>query len=202
MSDPSVRWDRGSLPEGLGKGGVVDILSDVNSEWLRALTWLSAIAAGLLLCFWRPRRPDLGALGAVLVLAVANIGAGIYVLSHLGDSRWGGGAEDRLGAPPKMADTPVVGQFLGDLDAALGGVVDGVNEFIDFRASLPVAVEFLAAAGWALLVAVPLGILALIVSFRDAQRRKKEFARYSSRVEELSAELDEIKRHLGYPTAG
>jgi hypothetical protein len=130
---------------------------------------------------------------------MANIGAGVYVLSHLGDSRWGGGAEDRLGPPPKLADTPVVGRFLGDLDAAMSGVVDGVNEFIDFRASLPVAVEFLAAAGWALLVAVPLGILALIVSYRDGQRGKKEFARYSSRVEELSAELEEIKRHLGYP---
>jgi hypothetical protein len=84
----------------------------------------------------------------------------------------------------------------------MSGVVDGVNEFIDFRASLPVAVEFLAAAGWALLVAVPLGILALMMSYREAQRRKAAFARYSRRVEELSAELDDIKRHLGYPTSG
>ena len=193
---------RGNLPRDLRRGGVVDILSGVSVEWLRALTWLSAIAGGLLLCFWRPRRLVVAALGPVLVFAVANIGAGIYVLSHLGDSRWGGGAEDRLGVPPKLADTPVVGQFLGSLDAAMSGVVDGVNEFIDFRESLPVAVEFLAAAGWALLVAVPLGILALIVSYRDAQRRKKEFASYSRRVEELSAELDDIKRHLGYPNLG
>lgn len=194
--------ERGNLPRDIRRGGVVDILSGVSVEWLRALTWLSAIAGGLLLGFWRPRRLDAAALGSVLVFAVANIGAGIYVLSHLGDSRWGGGAEDRLGAAPKLADTPVVGQFLGSLDAAMSGVVDGVNEFIDFRASLPVAVEFLAAAGWALLVAVPLGILALMMSYREAQRRKAAFARYSRRVEELSAELDDIKRHLGYPTSG
>lgn len=180
----------------------MDILSGVDSEWLRALTWISAIASGLLLCFWRPRRLHVAALGSVLVFAVANMGAGIYVLSHLGDSRWGGGAEDRLGAAPALADTPVVGRFLGDLDAALTGVVDGVNEFIDFRASLPVAVEFLAAAGWALLVAVPLGLVALMVSYRDAQRRKAAFARYSRQVDELSAELDDIRRHLGYPTRG
>jgi hypothetical protein len=179
----------------------VDILSDVSSEWLRALTWLLAVAAGLLLCFWRPRRLSWAALGSVFVFAVANIGVGIYVLSHLGDSRWGGGAEDRLGAAPKLADTPVVGRFLGDLDAVLNGVVDGVNQFIDFRAALPVALEYLAAAGWALVAALPLGLLALIASYREAQRRKADFARYSLRVEELSAELQEIKRHLGYPSA-
>ena len=179
----------------------MDILSGVNSDWLKALTWLSAIATGLLLCFWRPRRVHWAALGSVLVFAVANIAAGIYVLSHLGDSRWGGGAEERLDAP-SLANTPVVGQFLGPLDSLLNGVVEGVNEFTDFRASLPVAVEFLAAAGWALAVAVPLGLVALMVSYRDAQRRKAEFARVSLQVEELSAELEEIKRHLGYPERG
>ena len=111
------------------------------------------------------------------------------------------GAEERLDAP-SLADTPVVGQFLGSLDALLVGVVDGVNEFTDFRASLPVAVDFLAAAGWALAVAVPLGLVALVVSYRDAQRRKAEFARFSLQVEELSTELDEIKRHVGYPNRG
>ena len=179
----------------------MDILSGVSAEWLKALTWLSAVAAGLLLCFWRPRRLHWAALGSVLVFAVANIAAGLYVLSHLLDSRWGGGAEERLAAP-SLADTPVVGQFLGSLDTVLEGVVDGVNDFTDFRASLPVAMEYLAAAGWGLAVAVPLGLLALVVSYRDATRRKAAFARYSLQVDELSAELDEIKRHLGYPNRG
>ncbi|AOT04352.1 hypothetical protein [Arthrobacter sp. U41] len=179
----------------------MDILSGVSGEWLKSLTWLLAIASGLLLCFWRPRRVHAAALGSVLVFAVANIAAGVYVLSHLGDSRWGGGVEERLEAP-SLADTPVVGQFLGSLEALLNGVVDGMNEFTDIRASLPVAVEFLAAAGWALVVAVPLGLVTLVVSYRDAQRRKADFARFSLQVEELSAELDDIKRHLGYPHRG
>ncbi|MDP9983826.1 hypothetical protein J2W14_003249 [Pseudarthrobacter oxydans] len=179
----------------------MDILSGVSGDSLKVLVWLSAIATGLLLCFWRPSRVDLAALGSVLVFTVVNIAAGVYVLSHLGDSRWGGGAEERLDAP-SLADTPVVGQFLGPLDVLLDGVVEGVNEFTDFRASLPVAVEFLAAAGWALAVAVPLGLLALVVSYRDAQRRKAESARFNLQVEQLSTELDEIKRHLGYPNRG
>ena len=179
----------------------MDILSDVSSEWLRALTWLSAIAAGLLLCFWRPRRLSWAALGSVLVFAVVNIGAGVYVLSHLGDSRWGGRAEDRLGVP-SLGDTPVIGRFMGSLDPLLHGVVDNVNDFIDFRTALPVALEYLTAAGWALVAAAPLGILVLIASYREAQRRKADLARYSLRVEELSAELQELKRHLGYPSPG
>lgn len=175
----------------------MDVLSGVSVDWLRALTWLSAIASGILLCFWWPRRAHLAALGSVVVLAVANLGAGIYVLSHLGDPRWSGGAEERLG-DPSLSDTPVVGRFLESLDTLMSGVVDGVNEFIDFRAALPVALEFFAAAGLALFVSLPLAVLALIVSYREAQRRKAEFVRYKLQVEELRGELDEIKRHLGY----
>jgi hypothetical protein len=43
-----------------------------------------------------------------------------------------------------------------------------------------------------------LAVLALIVSYREAKRRKAEFVRYKLQVEELRGELDEIKRHLGY----
>ena len=199
-----MRFDgtgRGTLPKGLGKVGCVDILSGVGNDWLKALTWLSAIAAGLLLSFWRPRRLHWAALGSVLVFAAANVGVGIYVLSHVGDSRWGGSPGDRL-SPPSFGNTPVIGRFLGSLDSLMGGVVDSVNEFIDFRAALPVALDYLTAAGWALLAAVPVGLFALIASFRESQRRKAEFARSSARVDELSAELEAIKRHIGYSDQG
>jgi hypothetical protein len=93
-----------------GRAVAVDILSGVSGDWLRSLTWISALVSGVLLWLWRPRRPHLAALGSANVFGVANIGAGIYVLSHLGDDRWGGGAEDRPGAP-SLSDTPVVGQF-------------------------------------------------------------------------------------------
>lgn len=92
--------------------------------------------------------------------------------------------------------------FLGPLDVLLNGVLEGVNEFTGFRDSLPVAVEFLAAAGCALAVAVPLGLVAPVVSHRDAQRREAEFAGFSFQVEALSTELGEITRHVGYRTGG
>jgi hypothetical protein len=179
----------------------VDILSGVSVDWFRALAWISAIISGLLLYFWRPRRPHLAVLGSVIVYMVANIGAGIYVLYHLGDARWNGGAGNRLSAP-SLSDAPVVGEFMRPLDEFMNGVVDGVNDFIDFREALPVALEFFAAAGWALFVSLPLALLALIISYAEARRRKAEFTRYKLEVDELRGELDDIKRQLGHPKQG
>lgn len=175
----------------------MDILSGVSVDWLRNLTWISAVASGILLCFWGLRRAPMAVLGSVVVFGVANIGAGIYVLSHLGDARWGGGAEERL-TGPSLVEIPVVGGFLEPLEAFLGGAAEGVNGFIDLSAALPVALEFFTAAGWALFASLPLAVLVLIASYWEARRRKAEFARYKVQVEELRGELDEIKHHLGY----
>lgn len=176
----------------------MDVISGVSLDWFRALTWLAAIATGLLLGFWRPRRLHVAMLGSVVVLMVTNLGAGIYVLNHVGDPRWNSKAEERLSATP-LTDTPVVGRFLESLDALMRGVVDNVNHFVDFRAALPVAMEFFAAAGWALVMSLPLALAALIVGYTDAKRRKAEFLTYKHQVEELQRDLEDIRRHLGYP---
>ncbi|GAB3273775.1 hypothetical protein GCM10027449_11500 [Sinomonas notoginsengisoli] len=177
----------------------MDILSGVNAEWLKNLTWIVAVAAGLLLGLWRLRRPDLAVLGAVLVFAVANTGAGIYVLLHLSDPRWGGDAHGRLTAPT-LGGTPVVGQYLRPLDGLLSGLANGVNQFNDAQAALPAATGFFASAGWAFALAVPLCILSLVVGFFVARRREAEFARVRQQVGELSAEVAELKKSLGTQT--
>ena len=176
----------------------MDILSGVSADWIKALTWVSAILAGLLLGFWRPRRLHLAALGSVIVFMVASTGAGIYVLNHVGDSRWDSKAEDRLSAP-SLADAPVVGPYLGPLDDLMRGMADSVNEFVDFRAALPVALEFFVAAGWALVISLPLALVSLIVGYAEAKRRQAEFVRYKLQLEEVARELEDIKGRLGYP---
>jgi hypothetical protein len=74
----------------------------------------------------------------------------------------------------------------------------GVNDFIDFRAALPVALDFFAAAGWALAVSVPLGLAAAAVQAGRARRREAEHADWRNEVENLRMELDAVKRHVGY----
>lgn len=173
-------------------------MSGVTLDWLKALTWLCAIGIGLLVAFLGRRRFDLAALASVAVLMVTNAGAGIYVLNHVGDHRWASRAEDRLSAPP-LRETPVIGDFLEPLDSLMGGVVDSVNKVVDFQAALPVAMEFFVAAGWAFIVSLPLSLVALVVGYAVARRRRAEFRSYKLRVDDLTEELADIRRHLGYP---
>lgn len=176
----------------------MDVLTGVSLDWIKALTWLCAIATGLLLAFWRRRRLDLAALGSVIVYAITSAGAGIYVLNHVGDPRWSSKTEDRLGAPP-LTETPVVGRYLGSLEDLIRGVADSVNQLMDFQAALPVALEFFASTGWAFAVSLPLALAALVVGHVESKRRKAEFVQYKIEVDDLKLELEEIRRHLGYP---
>ena len=180
--------------------GEVDILGGVNREWLAALTWIAAAAAGAGVLVLRRRRVDLAALAAVVVFMAVNIGAGIYVLNHLADDRWGGDGQAKL-APPSLSGTPVVGQFLAPLEGAMAGMAGSVNDFIDFQAALPVALGFFAAAGWALAVSVPLALAAAAVQARRLRRRKAEAVAWQDEVEKLRRELDAVKRHVGITTS-
>lgn len=89
-----------------------------------------------------------------------------------------------------------MGQFLEPLDSARNGVVGGVNEFLAFKQALPVAMDFLAASGWALLVTFPLAILAAGISFAAARRRTADFKKYRATVDLLQDELEQVKRQI------
>ncbi len=177
---------------------MVDFLSGFNGEALTNLAWGAAIVAAVLLALWRYWRVDLAALGAVLVFGFANAVAAVYVLFHLGEGRWGGDTRERLVAP-SLAGIPMVGQFLEPIDGLLSGLADGVNEFNNVQAALPVAGGFLASAGWAFALAIPLSIVAMVVSFVEERRRRRAFRRVTQQVHELTAEVAELKRLVGDP---
>lgn len=177
----------------------MDLLAGLGRDELRTFTWVAAAAFALVAGAWRPRSLHWTALGSVLLFAALNAAAGIYVLNHFTDSRWSTGAEPPLSAP-SFSGTPVVGQFLGPLDSALNGVVGGVNDFLAFKHALPVALDFLGAAGWALLLSFPLAIVAAVVSFIAARRRAAAFDKYRATVDELKDELEQVKRQLASGT--
>ncbi|KRE79318.1 hypothetical protein [Arthrobacter sp. Soil763] len=162
---------------------------------LRLFPWVVAAVFALAAGLWRPRKLHSTAVGAVLLFAALNAAAGIYVLNHFGDPRWSAGGTQRLTAP-SLEGTPVVGQFLQPLDAALNGVVGGVNDFLAFKEALPVALDFLGASGWALLLAFPLAVLAAVINYVAAKRRAAAFAKYRATVDQLQVELDQVKRQL------
>lgn len=173
----------------------MDPLSTMSGAGLHLAPWILAGCFAVIAGIWRPRRFHWTALGAVLLFAALNAGVAIYVLEHFHDARWGSGGQPPLTAPT-LADAPVVGQFLGGLDSAMTGVVGGVNDFLAFKQALPVALDFLAAAGWASLVAFPLALWAVGTSYRAARHRRAEFGKYQTEVQLLRAELDEVKLQM------
>jgi len=174
----------------------VDILGALTLDWFTAATWLLAIAVFLLMFLWHPRRLIGAALGAALVFMTANIGVGIYILTHSNDPRWS--RPDRLSAP-ELSDAPVVGRFLEPLDSLMGSVVSGINDVRAFQDALPTAVEFFTAAGWAALTAVPLALAALVAGYVDSRRRRAEFVRQQHRIEDLQQQLEALRRFVNYP---
>jgi hypothetical protein len=173
----------------------LDLLAGMSRDELRIFSWVAAALFALVAGLWRPRRLHWTALGSALLFAALNAGAGIYVLNHFSDPRWSTGGEPPLSAP-SFSGTPVVGQFLEPLDSALNGVVGGVNEFLAFKQALPVALDFLAVSGWALLVAFPIAILAASISYAAARRRTAEFEKYRATVDLLQDELEQVKRQI------
>lgn len=178
----------------------VDILAGVSSDWLKYLTWIVALAFTVVVLLLRPRRPDVALFAGVHVFLAASLAAGIYVLNHLTEGRWGGDKEARL-VPPSLSETPMVGQFLQPLDGTLRSVADVANEFVDFKAAFPVALEFFVAAGWALAAAVPAGLCVLFGTAWENKRRKAEFAASRKELAQLRTELENVKRHVGYQSA-
>ena len=172
----------------------MDPLSGLGRDELRILPWIIAAAFALIAGIWRPRRLHWTALGSVLLFAALNAGAGIYVLNTFRDARWSSGRQPL--SAPSLSETPLVGQFLGDLDAALEGLVGGVNEFLAFKQALPIALDFFAASGWAMLVSFPVAIVAASVSYREARRRRAELDKYRATVDQLRDELDQVKRQM------
>jgi hypothetical protein len=173
----------------------LDLLGGLSRDELRNFCWLAAAVFALVSGLWRWRRLHWTALGAVLLFAALNAGAGIYVLNTFRDSRWSAGGEAPLSAP-SFSETPIVGQYLGPLDSALQGVVGGVNDFLAFKQALPVALDFLATSGWALLLSFPVAILAAVISFAMARRRAAEFEKYRAKVDLLEDELEQVKRQI------
>jgi hypothetical protein len=173
----------------------LDLLGSFSREQLHIYPW--GVAAGFLLVvgIFRWRSLHWTALGSVLLFAALNAGAGIYVLNHFGDSRWSAGVEPPLSAP-SFSGMPFVGEALVPLESALNGVIGAVNDFLAFKQALPAALEFLAASGWALLVSLPLAVLAAIISIIQARHRKADVKKYRATVDLLKAELEQVKRQI------
>lgn len=170
----------------------------MGREELGILTWVAAGVFALAVGLWRPHGFHWTAVGSVLLFAALNAGAGIYVLNHFRDSRWPAGGQPSLSVP-SLSGTPLVGQYLESLESTLNGVVGGMNDLLAFQRALPVALDFLAVSGWALVVSFPLAVLAAGIGLVRTRRTAAEFEKYRATVDLLKDELERVKRQIGAP---
>jgi hypothetical protein len=136
---------------------------------LRILPWVAAIVFALAAGFWRPRKLHWTALASVLLFAALNAGAAIYVLNHFNDPRWSPGKDKSLSAP-SFSGTPIVVSSWAPWIPLWTTWSAGCERVPRVQQALPVALEFLAASGWALLASFPLAILAAGIGFTMARR--------------------------------
>ena len=188
----------------------MNLLRGLSLEDLSVAIWVCVAVFAAVMGIWQRRQLQWVALSSVVLFAVLNAGTGIYVLRTVGDSRWGQEGTVPLSAP-SLSETPLVGQYLDPLNSALQSMVGSVNSLVAFQQALPVALDFFTKSGWALLIAVPLMLLVVVMSYRAARRRKRELNNYRATVDQLKIDLEQVKARLtmldgasslGEPTAG
>lgn len=188
----------------------MDLLRGLSLEDLSVAIWVCVAVFAAVMGIWQRRQLQWVALSSVVLFAVLNAGTGIYVLRTVGDSRWAQEGTVPLSAP-SLSETPLVGQYLDPLNSALQSMVGSVNSLVAFQQALPVALDFFTKSGWALLIAVPLMLLVVVMSYRAARRRKRELNNYRATVDQLKIDLEQVKARLtmldgasslGEPTAG
>ncbi|WP_309927257.1 hypothetical protein [Arthrobacter sp. 1088] len=89
-----------------------------------------------------------------------------------------------------------MGQFMGPLDSALNSVVTEVNEFLAFKDALPVALDFMAIASWALLLSFPVAILTAIFNYVLAKRGSKRLEKYKADVDDLKKKVAALESFI------
>lgn len=173
----------------------MEVLENLSREDFRNYCWGIAAAFLIVVGILRWRSLHWTAVGSILLFAALNAGAGLYILFNFGDSRWSPGSVPALSAP-SFAGTPVVGEYLVPLDSALQDMVGGMNEVLAFKQALPVALEFIGMSGSALLVSVPVAVVAAFISFFVSRRRRADHEKYRATVDQLKGELEQIKLQM------
>lgn len=171
----------------------MDVLSGISVETFKILVVAVALLVGVGVFFSFYKKWQWALFGAVMTYALATAGVGTYILLHINDPRWSVGKEPLVTAP-SITNTPVIGQYLEPLNGFLNNTAASINELAAFRHALPLAQEFFALAGWALLALIPLGVIALFVShLQDAH----ESLRQRQGLRRLERGLNDIRSQLG-----
>lgn len=150
----------------------MEMLSGADVETFKKLVWVAALIFGLLFFIGRPTASPLkiaaravtASLAATAAFAAANLAVVFYILAHLMDPRWSVGKDATLDSP-ELSAGPILQPITDTLNHILEGMTGGVNNVIALKNAFLTMPDFIVAAGWALLLLVPLVVAARVLAW-------------------------------------
>lgn len=171
------------------------IFNSVSVDGFKILAVMVALLVGIGVFYGFFKRWYWALFATVFTYMIVTAGIGVYVLMHINDARWSVGKAPLLQAP-SMGNTPVIGEMMRPLDDFMRDTAMSINELVSFRHALPVAQDFFALSGWALLALIPVAIMALAVSRFKSATLFLRFERLAATVHTQGAEIAALRQEL------
>lgn len=171
------------------------ILNSVSVDGFKITAVIVSLLVGIGVFYGFFKRWYWALFATVFTYMIVTAGIGVYVLMHINDARWSEGEAPLLQAP-SVGNTPVIGEMMRPLDDFMRDATTSINELVSFRHALPVAQDFFALSGWALVALVPVAIMALVVSRFKSATLFLRFERLAATVQTQGAEIEALRREL------
>lgn len=172
------------------------MLSGASVETFKTLVWIVALIFGLLFLVGSPTTSPLriaaravnALLAATAAFAAANLAVVFYILAHLMDPRWSVGKDPALESP-ELSAGPILQPITDTLNHILDGMTGSVNNVIALKNAFFTMPEFIVAAGWGLLLLVPLVIAVRILAWLVEKDQARQIDRNTRDLADIRAQF-------------
>ena len=176
---------------------VTEMLSGTSVDTFKNLVWIAALIVGLFFVIGDPvsspprvaARAVAALIAATVAFAVANLAVVFYILAHLMDPRWSVGKDATI-ASPELSAGPFLQPITDSLNDILDGITGNINNVIALKNAFLTMPDFIVAAGWGLLLLVPLMIALRILAWFVEKDQVRQ-------IDRNTRDLSDIRAHLG-----
>lgn len=174
----------------------MEMLSGASVDTFKNLVWIAASIIGVLFLIG-PRvssplsiaaRAVTALMAATAAFAAANVAVVFYILAHITDPRWSEGRDATLESPEVSAG-PFFEPVTNTLNGILSGLTGSVNDVIALKNAFLTMPDFIAGAGWALLLLVGLLIAHRVLSGFIERDQLAQIARNTRDLADIRAQL-------------
>lgn len=174
----------------------MEMLSGASVDTFKNLVWIAALIFGLLFLIGSPTSSPLrmaaratnALLAATAAFAAANLAVVFYILAHLMDPRWSVGKDATLDSP-ELSAGPILQPITDTLNHILDGMTGSVNNAIALKNAFLTMPDFIVAAGWGLLLLVPLVVAIRILAWLVEKDQVRQIDRNTRDLADIRAQF-------------